>query len=173
MFLKTIHALDSLIQKLTRVFVVIAGTLTLLMIVTTVYGVVARYFFRRPEPVSYELGTIFLLWGFLFAVSSVEQLNQHIRAEIFIQFAPESVRRFLHSLIGPFLALFYCIVLTWKGWDVAIYSLSVGERSLSIWREPIGPIKIVIPICYGLLTLVVFSNLCRGLVSYLGRDKGK
>ena len=173
MFLKTIRALDSLIQRLTGVFVVIAGTLTLFMIITTVYGVVARYFFRRPEPVSYELGTIFLLWGFLFAVSSVEQLNQHIRAEIFIQFAPEKVRRFLHSIVGPFLALFYCIVLTWKGWDVAIYSLKVGERSLSIWREPIGPIKILIPICYGLLTFVVFSNLCRGLASYLNPDKEK
>ena len=173
MFLKIIGALDSLIQRLTRVFVVIAGTLTLLMIITTVYGVVARYFFRRPEPISYELGTIFLLWGFLFAVSSVEQLNQHIRAEIFIQFAPDNVRRFLHSLVGPFLALFYCIILTWKGWEVAIYSLKIGERSLSIWREPIGPVKIVIPICYGLLTFVVFSNLCRGIASYLNRGEVK
>jgi TRAP-type C4-dicarboxylate transport system permease small subunit len=171
MFRKMVHGLDSLIQKITQIFVIIAAAMTLSMIITTVYGVVARYFFRRPEPVSYELSTIFLLWGFLFAVASVESLNQHIRAEIFIQFAPDRFRKFLHSLLGPFLALFYCIVLTWKGWEVALYSLRVGEKSLSIWREPIGPIKLMVPICYGLLTFVVFSNLCRGLAYYLSRNK--
>ena len=170
---RTIHVLDSSIQKLSRIFVVIAGTLTLLMIFTTVYGVVARYFFRRPEPVSYELSTIFLLWGFLFAISAVERHNEHIRAEIFIQYAPRKVRDFLHSVISPFLALFYCTVLTWKGWEAAIYSLSIGEKSMSVWAEPIGPIKIMVPICYGLLTFVVFSNLCRGLSSYLSRGEAK
>jgi TRAP-type C4-dicarboxylate transport system permease small subunit len=164
---KTIRALDSVIQRLTHIFVVIAGCLTVLMIFTTVYGVVARYFFRRPEPVSYELSTIILLWGFLFAISSVERLDQHIRAEIFIQFASERVRNFLHRIVGPFLALFFCIALTWKGWTVAMYSLKIGERSMSVWAEPLGPIKLVVPICYGLLTLVVFSNFCRGLALYL------
>ena len=173
MFRKTVRALDFLIQKLTRIFVIIAAAMTLSMILTTVYGVVTRYFFCRPEPVSYELGTIFLLWGFLFAVSAVEAVNQHIRAEIFIQFAPDRLRKFLHNLIGPFLALFYCSVLTWKGWETALYSLRVGEKSLSVWREPIGPIKLMIPICYALLTFVVFSNLCRGLAYYLSRNKEK
>ena len=173
MFRKITQGLDSLIQKLTYIFVRIAAVLTLLMIVTTVYGVIARYFFRRPEPVSYELSTILLLWGFLFAVSTVERLNEHIRAEIFIQFAPDRFRKFLHSLLGPFLALFYCIVLTWKGWDVAMYSLKVGERSMSVWAEPIGPIKLAVPICYGLLTFVVFSNLCRGLATYVFRGRAQ
>ena len=171
MFRKTIHRLDLLIQKLTQIFVIIAAAMTLSMILTTVYGVVVRYFFRRPEPVSYELSTILLLWGFLFAVASVEALDQHIRAEIFIQFAPDRLRKFLRSILGPFLALFYCIVLTWKGWESALYSLRVGEKSLSIWREPIGPVKLMIPICYALLTFVVFSNLCRGLANYLSRNK--
>ena len=170
---KTIRVLDSLLERLTHIFVVIAGGLTMLMIFTTVYGVVARYFFRRPEPISYELSTILLLWGFLFAISSVERLGQHIRAEIFIQFAPERLRNFLHGLVSPFLALFYCIILTWKGWDVAMYSLKVGERSFSVWAEPLGPIKLMVPICYGLLTFVVFSNFCRGLATYVFRGRAQ
>ena len=173
MIQKTIRVLDSLIQRITHIFVVIAGSLTILMIFTTVYGVVTRYFFRRPEPVSYELSTIFLLWGFLFAISSVERLNQHIRAEIFIQFAPERVRNFLHGLVSPFLAVIFCIILTWKGWDVAMYSLKVGERSISVWGEPLGPIKLAVPICYGLLTLVAFSNLCRGFAKYVFRGRAQ
>ncbi|MBN2061359.1 MAG: TRAP transporter small permease [Deltaproteobacteria bacterium] len=172
MFGKALYVLDSIVQKLTHIFVVIAGCLTIFMIFTTVYGVGARYLFRRPEPISYELGTICLLWGFLFAVSSVERDNDHIRAEIFIQFAPEGVRKFLYSFISPFLALFYGLVLTWKGWEVAMYSFSIGETSLSVWGEPLGPVKIMIPICYGLLTLAILSNLLHGIISYFDRGKG-
>lgn len=173
MLRKTIRVLDTLIQRLTHIFVVFAGILLISMIFTTVYGVTARYFFHRPEPISYEVSTIFMLWGFLFAISSVEGLNQHIRAEIFIQFAPERIRNILHGFIGPLLALFYCIVLTWKGWDVAMYSLKIGEKSISVWAEPIGPIKLAVPICYGLLTFVVFSNLCRGLAKYVFRGRAQ
>ena len=173
MFGKALHILDFIVQKLTKIFLIIAGSLTLFMIFTTVYGVGARYLFRRPEPISYELSTIFLLWGFLFAVSTVEKDDDHIRAEIFIQFAPENVRRFLYSFVSPFLALFYGIVLTWKGWTVALYSISINEKSMSVWGEPLGPVKIVIPICYALLTLAIFNNLLRGIVSYFARDKGK
>lgn len=173
MFGNALHFLDFIVQKLTRVFIIIAGGLTMFMIFTTVYGVGARYLFRRPEPVSYELGTICLLWGFLFAVSSVEKDDDHIRAEIFIQFAPDKVRKFLYSFVSPFLALFYGIVLTWKGWEVALYSISINEKSLSIWGEPLGPVKIMVPICYGLMTLAIFNNLCRGVVSYFKHDKGK
>jgi TRAP-type C4-dicarboxylate transport system permease small subunit len=170
---KTIRVLDSLIQRFAHIFVVIAGAMTILMIFTTVYGVVARYFFRRPEPVSYELSTILMLWVFLFAISSVERLGQHIRADIFIQFAPQWVKNFLNSVVSPFLAFFYGIILTWKGWDVAMYSFKINERSLSVWAEPLGPIKIFVPICYGLLTFVVFSHLCRGVASYLSRGQAK
>jgi TRAP-type C4-dicarboxylate transport system permease small subunit len=173
MFRKTIHILDSWIHRVTHIFVVIAGAMTIIMIFTTVYGVVARYFFRRPEPISYELSTILLLWVFLFAISSVERLGQHIRADIFIQFAPPWVKNFLNTAISPFLALFYGIILTWKGWDVAMYSFQINEKSLSVWAEPLGPIKIFVPICYCLLTIVVFSNLCRGLASYLSRGQAK
>ena len=47
-----------------------------------------------------------------------------------------------------------------------MYSLSIGEKSMSVWGEPLFPIKILVPLCYGLLSLVVFRNLCRGIISY-------
>jgi len=161
-----IQLINSLLQRITFIFVVIAGGMTVLMIFVTTYGVVARYFFRRPEPLSYEVGTILLLWGFLFAVAFVEWRQEHIRADIFVAFMPESVAHFLHRIVSPILALLYCSVLTWKGWDVAMYSLKIGEKSMSVVAEPLFPIKIMIPICYGLMTFVVLRNLCRGIAAY-------
>jgi len=167
---KMIQAFDSFVQKTSHVFVVISGIQVVLMVFITAYGVVMRYFFRRPEPISYELCTIFLLWTFTFAISAVERLDQHICADIFIQYAPDSVRHFLKNLLAPFLGLIFSIILTWKGWDVAMYSLKINERSLSVWAEPLFPVKIMIPICYGLLTLVLLNKFYRNISSYLFKD---
>ena len=173
MFRKAIHVLDYLLQKVTVLFVVLAGLMTVFMIFVTTYGVVMRYFFRRPEPVSYELATILLIWGFLYAISYVEMRGEHIRADIFVPLMPEGMIKFLHGIVAPILALIYCIVLTWKGWTNAMYSLSINEKSLSIWEEPLFPVKIMVPICYALLTLVVVRTLIKGIDAYSSHVKDK
>jgi TRAP-type C4-dicarboxylate transport system permease small subunit len=175
MFRKAIHVLDYLLQKVTILFAVLAGLMTVFMIFVTTYGVVMRYFFRRPEPVSYELATILLIWGFLYAISYVELRGEHIRADIFVPLMPAGMIKFLHGIVAPILALIYCYVLTWKGWTNAMYSLSINEKSMSVWEEPLFPVKIMVPICYALLTLVVVRTLFKGIATYSKhvKDKGK
>lgn len=160
------RTLDSLLERLAKLFVMLAGLMTLAMIFVTSYGVVMRYFFRMPEPISYEIATIFLLWGYIFGIAFVEWRGEHIRADIFVPLLPKGLVHALHRIVAHVLALAYCAILTWKGWTAAWYSFSIGERSMSVWEEPLFPIKIMIPICYGLLTLVVFRNLCHGIASY-------
>jgi TRAP-type C4-dicarboxylate transport system permease small subunit len=160
------RSLDSLFVKITKVFVVLAGLMTMCMIFTTSYGVVLRYFFRRPEPISYEIATIFLLWGYLFGIAFVEWRGEHIRADIFVPLLPKGMRHALHRIVAPILGLIYGVVLTWKGWTAFAYSYSIGERSMSVWQEPLFPIKFMVPICYALLTLVIFHNLCHGIAKY-------
>ena len=169
MFRKMAQAFDSFVQNISHVFLVIAGIQIVLMVFITTYGVVLRYFFRRPEPISYELCTIFLLWTFILGISAVERLDEHICADIFIQYAPASLRRFLKDLLTPFLGLIFSVILTWQGWRVAMYSLRINERSISVWAEPLFPVKILIPICYGLLVLVLLIKFYRNISSYLSK----
>ena len=160
------RTMDRILERATLVSVVLGGLMTLGMVFVTSYGVVMRYFFRRPEPVSYEVATICMLWAFLFGISFVEWRGTHIRADIFTPFMPKAMVRFLHTVLSHFLALVYCVILTWKGWTAAWYSLSIGERSMSVWQEPLGPIKMMIPVGYALLSLVVARNLVHGIGSY-------
>jgi TRAP-type C4-dicarboxylate transport system permease small subunit len=164
-----VQAFNSFVKHTSHVFLVIAGIQILLMTFITTYGVVMRYFFRRPEPISYELCTIFLLWTFVLAISAVERLDEHICADIFIQYAPEGIRKFLKNLLTPFLGLIFSSILTWQGWRVAMYSLRINETSLSVWGEPLFPVKVLIPICYGLLVLVLLIKFYRNISSYLSR----
>ena len=171
--MKFFRSLDSVLKGIVNVFVVLAGCMTLLMVFVTTYGVVMRYFFRRPEPISYELSTILMLWAFLFAISFVEWRKEHISADIFTPLMPKGMVNFLHRVVGPLLALAYCSILTWKGWSVAMYSYSIGERSMSVWQEPLFPVKIMIPIGYGLFTLVILHNLCHGIAAYFAQEQGE
>lgn len=162
-----VKSIDRILEKGTLASVVLGGLLTLIMMFVTTYGVVMRYFFRSPEPVSYEIATICMLWAFLFGISYVEWRGTHIKADIFTPFMPEGMVRFLHTVVSHFLALAYCVALTWKGWTVAMYSYSIGERSMSVWQEPLFPVKVMIPVGYCFLGLVVLRNLCHGIGSYL------
>jgi TRAP-type C4-dicarboxylate transport system permease small subunit len=169
--MKFFRSLDSVLKVIVNIFVYLAGCCTFLMVFVTTYGVIMRYFFRRPEPVSYELATILMLWGFLFALAFVEWRKEHISADIFTPLMPKGMVNFLHRIVGPILALFYCVILTWKGWSVAMYSYSIGERSMSVWQEILWPIKIMIPFGYALFTLVVFRNICHGIASYFSEGE--
>jgi len=46
-----------------------------------------------------------------------------------------------------------------------MFSLRIGERSMSSWAEPLFPVKVMIPIGYGFLFLVAISQLFQGIFS--------
>jgi TRAP-type C4-dicarboxylate transport system permease small subunit len=171
MFRKIMQLYGSLTGNLSKFFLLISGIQMMLMIFVTTYGVVMRYFFRSPEPVSYEICTIFMLWSFVFAISEVERLDEHIVADIFIQYAPKFISKFLKKIIAPIMGIIFCGMLTWKGWDAAFYSFKINEVSTSVWAEPIFPVKVMIPICYALVTLVLINKLFTNIMAYSSGEK--
>ena len=160
---------DRVLDRISKFFALLSGILTLLMAFTASYGVIRRYLFRSPEPYSYELSTIFLLWTFVLALAYLEKLDGHLRVDFFVVLLPKKLRLFMLNVAGPMFGLVFCYVLTWEGWKVAMYSLEIGEKSMSVWAVPLFPVKIVIPVGYGLLCIVLVLKIIRGLLSL--RDK--
>lgn len=160
---------DRILERISNFFAVLSGILVLLMAFTASYGVIRRYVFKSPEPYSYELSTIFLLWTFVLALAYLEKLDGHLRVDFFVVLLPKKIRLFLLNVIGPLLGLIFCSVLTWEGWKAAMYSLEIGETSMSVWAVPLFPVKIVIPAGYGLLCIVLVLKIIRGFINL--RDK--
>jgi len=156
---------DRVLDRVSKFFAVLSGILVLLMAFTASYGVIRRYLFRSPEPYSYELSTMFLLWTFVLALAYLEKLDGHLRVDFFVVLFPRKLRLFLLNVVGPLLGLVFCSVLTWEGWTVAMYSLEIGERSMSVWAVPLFPVKVLIPVGYGLLCVVLVLKILRGFLS--------
>lgn len=160
-----IKKLDQIIDKASDVLLVLSGTLIVVMIFTATYGVARRYVFNSPEPYSYEISTMFLLFSFVFAISAVERLNRHIRVDFISSHLSERTQHVILNIIAPIMGLFFAIILTWKGIEVSLFSLKIGEVSSSSWREPLYPIKFMVPVGYAMLILVLLSKICKGFTS--------
>jgi TRAP-type mannitol/chloroaromatic compound transport system permease small subunit len=162
---------DYIIDRLSRFFLILSGILTLLMVFTATYGVFRRYAFNSPEPYSYELSTMFLLFSFVLSVACVERYNRHIRVDFVSSRIPKTIEYIILNILAPIAGLFVAGMFTWKGVDVAMFSLKIGEVSSSTWAVPLFPIKIVVPIGYGMLFLVLLSKLYFGIAYFVRGTK--
>jgi len=163
MFRGFINRADRVIERVSNAFTVISGILIVLMAFIASYGVIRRYVFESPEPYSYELSMMFLLWTFVLALAYLEKLDSHLRVDFVVVLLPKRIRTFFLNVIGPLAGFIFCAVLTWEGWTVAMYSLEIGEKSMSIWAVPLFPVKIVVPIGYGLLCIVLLLKIIQGI----------
>jgi TRAP-type C4-dicarboxylate transport system permease small subunit len=162
---KVIRAVDSVIERAGNLFLIVSGLMLVVMVLLATYGVVRRYIFDSPEPYSYELSMVFMVWSFIFAVAALERQRRHIRVDFVSGRLPAKGQGILLDIIAPILGLFYCSLLTWQGWQVAMFSLSIDEVSSSAWAIPLFPVKILVPVGYGLLCLVILTILFHGVAS--------
>jgi len=123
--------LDKIIEKASHIYLVLSGVLIVIMIFTATYGVARRYLFNSPEPYSYEISTMFLLFSFVFAISAVGRLNRNIRVDFISGHLAERAQHVILNSIAPIMGLFFAIMLTWKGVEISIFSYQIGEVSTS------------------------------------------
>jgi TRAP-type mannitol/chloroaromatic compound transport system permease small subunit len=164
LFMRVIRTLDNWIGRISQSLMLVTGILVLLMAFLATYGVLRRYAFGSPEPYSYELSTICLLWSGVLAVAGVEWLDRNVRNDLVSSRFPQAMRDIVLGFVGPLLALIFCAVLDWKSIDNALYALRIGQVTASPWALPLAPIKFVIPLGYTLLCLVLLSKVCHGFI---------
>jgi TRAP-type mannitol/chloroaromatic compound transport system permease small subunit len=162
--MRVIRKLDGWIGRISQYLMLVSGILVLLMAFLATYGVIRRYVLTSPEPYSYELSTICLLWSGVLAVAGVEWLDRNVRNDLVSSRFPQAVKDIILGFIGPLLALIFCAVLTWKSVGNALYALDIGQVTASPWALPLAPIKFVIPFGYTLLCLVLISKVCHGFI---------
>jgi TRAP-type C4-dicarboxylate transport system permease small subunit len=171
LFKKVAQTLDRIIERVSYVFVYISGVMALLMACLATYGVIRRYAFNDPEKYSYEISIMFLLVGVVLALPYIQRVERNIRVDFIVNRLPAGAQVVMLEIVFPLLALFYIVPLTWKSWENSWYALQVGERSYSSWAPLVGPIKVMVPICAGLLCLVLLAQFCRGVNSLVQRRK--
>jgi TRAP-type mannitol/chloroaromatic compound transport system permease small subunit len=165
LFKKIVLKLDNIIERVANWGLVSSGIMILIMGFLSTYAVIRRYLFNNPEPYSYEISTILLTVCVVIAISGLQRAKRHLRVDFLANYFSPTVQVIFLDIIGPILGLIYVAVITWQSWKGMTYSFSVHETSQSVWREPLWPTKLVIPVSMFWLCLVLLSQLIRGCVN--------
>jgi TRAP-type C4-dicarboxylate transport system permease small subunit len=160
-----LRVLSSRLDRVVHFFWYLAGALITLMAFVTGYGVFTRYVLRNPDPYTYEIDSILMLACVVFAIAHTQKLGRHLRIDILDRSIPESLRIILLNVIGPAIGLIFCAVLTWKTWQTAWSALQTGEITRSTWVIPTYPIRMMVPLGFGLLCLALLAQILRHIAS--------
>jgi TRAP-type C4-dicarboxylate transport system permease small subunit len=165
--------MDSVVKKIEWVSngaVIISGAMIALMSLITAYAVIRRYVFHAPEPYSYEVINMLLLFSFVFAVAAVDQQQRHIRADFLSARWSPRTQNILLNIVGGITGLIVSIILTWKSFSSALTALEFHSKSQSQWAVPLFPIKLLIPVGFILLSLILLTRIYLGFKML--NDKG-
>ncbi|MCR4420551.1 MAG: TRAP transporter small permease [Clostridia bacterium] len=158
------------IDRLTQVMLAASALSGVALAVVVTYGVFMRYVLRTAEPYSAELSAIILLFLALLAIPGVEALGRHVQNDMLSSHFPPRASTLVLQVLAPLVALLFVAVLIWKSTGNALYSLKIGQISASAWAVPLGPIKLIIPVGYIVLCLVIVQKLWRGVIGLTGRS---
>jgi C4-dicarboxylate transporter DctM subunit len=143
----------------------LSGLFILVMGVIITYDVAMRYLFHAPTTWVLEISIILCLGSVFLAGGYALKEKNHIQVDALTQrFARRN--QILLELICLTLTLVYCIVLTWKGGETALYSLRMGEVSPTVLNIPVVIPRVLLPIGGLLLILELIRQMLQSLSAF-------
>jgi C4-dicarboxylate transporter, DctQ subunit len=153
--------IDSGFEKVTRFFWYIGGFFIVLMAFVVAYGAIARYVFRSPVALTYDITCILMLSCVALCIPYTQKLGRHLRLDLFDNIFPKAVTEIIVKIVGPLLGLLFIGVLTWKCWENSFFALKIAETTKSSHPIPTFPLKIMFTFFAGLLCLVFILQILR------------
>lgn len=122
----------------------------------------------RPPLWTQEMAQFTMVAYFMLGGAYSLQLGSNVRMDLLYgRWSPR--RQAAVDAVTVLAMIFFLGVILWGGIDSTIYALEMGERSRSVWRPYMAPIKIVI--CIGVL-LMILQSLCF-LIRDIARLRGE
>ena len=146
----------------------VAGALTLVMMIAILREVVGRYFFNTPSNWSLELCGYLLVALTYLGAPYTELMDGNIRIDfLYSRFKGRGkhIADALVSLIG----LIWTGMIIWQGWRLASHSWKIGARSSEAMAWPLFPSQILLPIGAFFLVLVLVGKFILAVNGLAGR----
>jgi TRAP-type mannitol/chloroaromatic compound transport system permease small subunit len=156
------HSIDWFIEHLGRII----SFLTLLLIATMSYEVVARYVFNSPTAWSYD--SSYMIGGSMMILGASYTLlhKGHVRVDLLYDRFSFRVRQTIDLVFTVVIFFPLVYLLTHRFFQSAFTALERGTRSdFGIWMPLVWPFRLVISIAFALLLLSGISWFIRIVLS--------
>ena len=146
-----VHAVEALNYRIGR----FANYLFFALAAVLLWSIIAKALFRSPLWTQ-EMAQFIMVGYFVLGGAYSLQLGTNVRMDL--AYGRWSARRrALVDAVTVFAMIFFLGVILYGGIESTIYALEYAERSRTVWRPYMAPIKIVI--CIGVL-LMILQSLC-------------
>jgi TRAP-type C4-dicarboxylate transport system permease small subunit len=131
-----------------------------LMMVTTTYDTIMRYFFAKPTDWSVELNEVLLVFITLLAGAELVKRDQHIQMDLIYLRLPEKGQK-ISRICTSILGILFCVCLVWIGFK-ATWSTYLGKVYLSgAFRFPVWIMYALIPLGMILMAFEFLTHLIK------------
>jgi TRAP-type mannitol/chloroaromatic compound transport system permease small subunit len=156
----TIMTIDTINLWAGRIF----AWLTVPLIITVMYEIIARYVFTAPTAWAYDMSRF--LYGAMFVLGAGYALSKgvHIRSDFLYRNWSERTQGTIDVLL--YIVFFFptMLILLWVCGDWALTSLMRGERGMdTAWAPLLGPVRMALPVGIALLTLQGVAETLRAV----------
>jgi len=142
---KAIGKILGVIDLINGKMMFVSGFIMLAMTLGVTYEVIMRYFFNAPTRWAFELNIYLLCACALLAGGYCLLQEGHVRVDIlYVRFSPRT--KAIIDLVTSILFFCLCIVLIWKGGEMAWESLVQGKHSSEAMGWPLFPSQVMVPI---------------------------
>ncbi|GGE18687.1 TRAP-type mannitol/chloroaromatic compound transport system, small permease component [Gemmobacter megaterium] len=153
LYVRWVEALNYRIGRLAMYLLFVLGGVLL-------WSIIAKAFFR-PSLWTQEMAQFTMVGYFVLGGAYALQLGANVRMDLL--YSRWSLRRrAMVDAVTVLAMIFFLSVVLYGGIDSTLYALEIGERSRTVWRPYMAPIKIII--CTGVFLMILQS------VAFLIRD---
>lgn len=147
-------------MRISKLLFSLSQTTIAIMMLTTTYDTIMRYFFAKPTDWSVELNEVLLVFITLLAGAELVKRDQHIQMDlIYLRLSPkgQKISRAFTSILG----ILFCACLVWIGLKTT-WSTYLGKVYLSgAFRFPVWIMYALIPLGMTLMALEFLTRLIR------------
>ncbi len=166
--LKVLNKIYSVFEWIAKWLWYIAGASMVIMALVVTVGAIARYAFRSPIAISYDLTCLFMTICAMLSLPYVQCQRENLRLNLFDKIFPAPIVHALSYFITPILSLVFAVVITKECWGQATFAREIGEVTKGNFPYPSFPVKLMITLCIAILCVILLLQFLIGLCS-IGR----
>lgn len=161
-------SLASGIDRVTRLFGIVAAVLVALACAISALNALSRYALDMSSNAFLEIQWQMFAGMFLLGGAHVLRLNEHVRVDLF--YGSLSARGKLWVDVFGYVVFFFplCFIMLEMGIPWAYGSFAAGEMSANAGGLPVWPVKALLPLGFTLLLLQGIAELIRRIAALRG-----
>jgi C4-dicarboxylate transporter DctQ subunit len=138
----------------------IVGLLGLITIFLAFINTILRYVFNYSPEWMEEIIVYLIIWAAFFITGLLVEERRHVGATFFVELLPPKAHRVV-EIITSSLALIFCIIVLFYGYQIVHITYTTDARSLTGMRYPLWIFYLALPVGLTLMTARFIRRIYR------------